>query len=87
MKSKEDSEGKNLYGLLGIIVGLNLFISWIPYLRFSMIYTLFFYGVIIYIFYRSLNHIVKYKKYKNSVIIMISTILITLFFSFIRITF
>ena len=80
---KDIEEGKYLYNLLSWIVGINL----LKFFGRSSVYDFLSLIIVIYIFYKSIRHIVKYKKYKHPVIVMILGILLNLIFAVIRVFF
>ncbi len=79
--SKEDSEGKNLYNPFTWIIVINI----LKFFNRSIAYDIIILGTVIYIFYKSIRRMVKYKKYKHPIIAMILAIFITLLFSVIRV--
>ena len=82
-QNKEYSEELNLHGIFGGLTGINL----LKFFGHSIVYDIMIFGMVIWIFYKSIRHIVKYKKYKNPIIAMVLAIVINLLFSVIRIMF
>ncbi len=86
-ENKKDSKGLGLYSALGWVVGVNILKLFYPYIHLQLWYVILYYFSFIYVLYRSIRYMIKYKKYKEPIIIIVSAILIYLIVSVIRVLF
>ncbi|KKL48654.1 hypothetical protein LCGC14_2323370 [marine sediment metagenome] len=82
-QNKEDEI--SLYGLLGLIVGINIFILINPLILRNMIFLIIFWLIFLFVIYKCISFIVEHKKYKHAFIVMISTYSITIISAIIRV--